>query len=389
MAYGRALIAGLATVVAGFVGVAVLSVTAAAQQPTKEVPSFAPLGMPPDGGRSLFPSSKIIVPDLPAPESVTGIEIRVAPPVVTPDENETGVSEDLQDAKPEAENWPAIQKIVAVVGRNLVACTATLVGPRVLLTAAHCIGESGKVALQFVDAVWIAPEKLIGECTRHPGYRPQGRQAFLDYALCLLDRPYPRRIVLCMRKLVTKLGQASCDPDTAIAAKIRFDNLSIKPGDAALRVRDKRSRWLLLTGFGCRTRDGKMPDSFELSMGIARITYRDRIMLVTGSERLGDSATVCQGDSGGPVYRLFTRKYDGSRSIVAVNSRNYVVGRRVLHRSLLARTSALEFVVFLRSWLRNNGNPFICGIDRDEKLTKELCQGKADGSEAQALPSAR
>jgi hypothetical protein len=104
----------------------------------------------------------------------------------------------LANGKPvNVADWPTlvVAQIPVGIGKDgkqkLATCTATLVGPTVVLMAAHCvdnaIGAKPRVASLRIDG-----RKLALNCEIHPDYlmhdpqfiSPRGSE---DYALCLLD----------------------------------------------------------------------------------------------------------------------------------------------------------------------------------------------------------
>jgi hypothetical protein len=77
----------------------------------------------------------------------------------------------------EPSHWPAT---LVFRNRGGAGCTATVVGPRVVLTAAHCVGNraSGRVSVRG-GAVDIT-------CYHHPAYDPP-EQKSADFALCIVS----------------------------------------------------------------------------------------------------------------------------------------------------------------------------------------------------------
>lgn len=260
-----------------------------------------------------------------------------------------------QPAKEEAiANWVATR----ILDDRSRLCTATLIGPRVLLTAAHCILAGNRFILELDKK----PFELA--CERHPAYAERGFRAQFDYGLCRAAEDFPRTITTPPSKF--KLGEK---PEGQIV-DLKFDRLSLDRRHAVPDSRDINSRWPLLSGYGCSDRQASKPDG-RLRAGYARITFYGDLRLVTGSPQRDDSAIICQGDSGGAAYRLISRRGDspnpddrspyGPRVIIGINSAN------ILERNLsfLAKTSAPAFVQFFHTWRRRMGNPKVCGIDAD------------------------
>jgi Trypsin len=162
-------------------------------------------------------------------------------------------------------NWPATFYVTSSMG----LCTSTIVGPRVILTAAHCVpsngGDSGAQG-----TLESGTSEITVHCFIDPGYQSQTATTNKDLAVCIADDdniqiPYDggyERIVL---------------------------NASIP---AALQP-------VRLIGYGCRRELGGGPDG-ELWDGQAlrdsnSLGPNDAIVLSRG-------AAACFGDSGGGSY---------------------------------------------------------------------------------------
>ncbi|MGO9834706.1 MAG: trypsin-like serine protease [Polyangiaceae bacterium] len=136
---------------------------------------------------------------------------------------------------------------VAQVGR----CSATLVGPTVILTSAHCL--DGPIDRVMMDRKDVA----VTSCERHPAYQPG--QAAHDIGYC---------------RLATRVAGA-LPIDTAF---------ELSPGES-----------VSLAGFGASgPRAREKPTLRMVSTSIVRA---DEDHLEIGTT----TATACRGDSGGPV----------------------------------------------------------------------------------------
>jgi hypothetical protein len=92
-----------------------------------------------------------------------------------------GVGPELQGGREaKSEDWPA--SFYSMSGKR---CTATLVGPRTLLLAAHCVGNRKKAAVT-VDRI-----EYVGPCTHAAEYKDGAGDDSADYALCKLDKEIP------------------------------------------------------------------------------------------------------------------------------------------------------------------------------------------------------
>lgn len=172
-------------------------------------------------------------------------------------------------------------------------CTATMVGPRVVATAAHCTGSSVSFS--------VGSDRYTAKCTKSTHYRGNSTA---DYSFCYTDRE------------VTGIKYAS----------INIDPTYISAGD-----------WILQTGFGCTkwgtSLDGKLRVGKAKVISVPSGTNNDT---TTGGE---GSTVLCSGDSGGPAYGL-----DGDTRdlLISVNSRSNTATRSYL--STLATSQGLQYI---------------------------------------------
>jgi hypothetical protein len=198
------------------------------------------------------------------------------------------------------------------------ACTSAMVGPRVLLTAAHCVANNGNVALARAQETWS------GTCEHAPGYQTDETA---DWALCALDRDMP-----------------------GVPYERVNTNASLVPVGAAL----------LLTGFGCTQPGGTGGNDGIYRIGDAVV----RQLPTSGSNdivtkaRGGQTAALCFGDSGGPAF-FITNRQKRRRVQAGVNSR-----ANIRDTSYLSSTSTADATTFLRDWSTRKGLK-ICGIQAD------------------------
>ena len=203
-------------------------------------------------------------------------------------------------------------------------CTSSLVGPRTLLTAAHCIVPDETIV------VHVSGRALSAVCTQAPAYRRDDNTS-ADYALCLIadeirETPY-------------------------------FESINIDPELLSI------GQEVLLTGFGC-TRSGGGGDASGTvyRVGEAKITK-----LPAASNNLVTTkggAALCFGDSGGPAF--LQRGTDGGPRIqISVNATGNI--RDV---SGLASLSTAVAVSFLYEWSRRH-EVTICGIHADASNCKD------------------
>ncbi|BBK44433.1 hypothetical protein STVA_44530 [Allostella vacuolata] len=216
----------------------------------------------------------------------------------------------------EARDWPA-----SFFAREA-GCTATLIAPRVLLTAGHCIADGGRVE--------IASRGLLYEGTceaPRPGY-PTVQSA--DWMLCLMDKGVP---------------------------DLQYERVSL---DAKLLV---RNRQLLLAGYGCTAIGGGRDEQFRTGPTFVEflpgeIADQPHWAATFSGRRRGD-AFVCEGDSGGAVF--VEQPLAARRLVVAVNSHRDGGGEGISFLSVLSTAAARTYVT---RWADRHGQR-LCGVHAD------------------------
>lgn len=205
-------------------------------------------------------------------------------------------------------DWPTIFKTV----QGSASCTGTVIGPKVLQLAAHCVGDGKNSVIE------VAGSKMSAKCTHHSGYKSD---ATADYALCLFDK---------------ELDLPWYETITDQEAKIGDD--------------------LLLTGMGCTQQNGG-PVDWKLRIGKAEVVELptdDNDIVTKGG------AALCFGDSSSSAFMKVGDQY----KIAAINSRSDLIEYSYL--PAVYTDTAKEFYA---KWAADN-KVDICGITKDAKLCR-------------------
>jgi hypothetical protein len=188
-------------------------------------------------------------------------------------------------------------------------CTASIIGPRTIWTAAHCVRTSASTT--------IGTARYTSRCIRDENYLRGNSTA--DYALCFTDRE---------------------------VAGIPYENVNIDPKHVS------KGDYILQSGFGC-TRWGGAIDG-QLRVGRSQI-----LTMPSGTNNdyvTGNGAVLCSGDSGGPAWSL---NPDGSRNLlISTNSWSNTTSRSYL--SAIATSQGLAFLKRYQDQFKTG----ICGVDQ-------------------------
>lgn len=227
--------------------------------------------------------------------------------------------------------WPA--SVYASMGNS--RCTATVVGEKVLLIAAHCVGNGGTASFS------AGGQSYSAKCTHAPDYDRaiwemhrtaivlgqvpdiELRNSTADWALCVINKP---------------------------VTGVPFENVNQDP------LRFKVGDELTLTGYGCLAAGGGGGgNDGKYRIGTAKIQK-----VPSGSSNdivTYGSAALCFGDSGGPAFFIS----GSNRWTVSVNSRG-----NIKDTSYLSSVSTVAAKAFFSDWATRN-NVEICGIHSSAK----------------------
>jgi hypothetical protein len=161
-------------------------------------------------------------------------------------------------------------------------CSALVLGPRILITAAHCLRPLRDMAVHYRDAAGAAVIIPVEAAVAHPLYRPDAikkRVESIDLALIKTARPLDPRFVAA--------AIAEGEPPAIGAAAI-------------------------VSGYGA-AREGDWSSGGTLRSVALAVREPASKVLMWAADPTGREAGACNGDSGAPIWSA-----DGSTAIAIV-----------------------------------------------------------------------
>lgn len=197
-------------------------------------------------------------------------------------------------------------------------CSSTVIGPRTLKTAAHCVSNGGTKTFQ------IGTTRYSAKCNHHASYRSNSTA---DWALCYVDK---------------------------VVAGGKYEVVA-----TAAEVGCKSGKTFLWTGYGCLRWGGSIDGKFRTgSVNAVSCPSGTNFDTITRG-----SVALCSGDSGGGGYSVEGAK----RYVVGTNSRS-----NTRDTSYVSSTYSDAFRSWAKSWGDGN-NTKICGVH----VGVEDCRGSA------------
>lgn len=241
---------------------------------------------------------------------------------------------------------------------NAAFCTATVVGPRVAITAAHCVINTGEISLfdsemqQIARLNCFAPDSYDEELV-DTVVGPQPRCQGNDFAICLSDEAIPVRFY---ENVVPPIRHDSeWSPEHIVFYGYGCTSVGV---DASGRPNFVGTDGILRRGTDTLEKGDEPARSNTYSVGTENY-------LITRAPWDSGENFICPGDSGGPAIWEQLDDPDINRYVIGVNSCLEILSTG----DIVSYFSAIftdEFYVFVDEMAQrhNGGKPLgVCGID--------------------------
>jgi hypothetical protein len=193
-------------------------------------------------------------------------------------------------------------------------CTATLIGAKVLLTAAHCGRSGDTTSFQIGQTVYSAT------LTRSPVYQEGNASADHDIAVGLIENE------------ISGVKFASVGGEAKVGTEIT------------------------LAGYGCTTSSGTGGNDGVLRIGENKVSSFNGFDMVSN---LQGGGALCFGDSGGPAFVKLGNTMVEHHVVLGVNSKG-----NIKDTNYNARTDTTESQEFFAEFAQQNSVE-ICGVNKD------------------------
>ncbi len=197
-------------------------------------------------------------------------------------------------------------------------CTATVIGPKVILTAAHCISDGGVIR----PASFVVKQTVYrATCTHHSKY---STEYSYDFALCKVDQELD----------------------------LKYASISNEGPEL--------NKDVTLIGYGCVKQGGGGGNNGQLKYGEAEVISLPGVAGDGGQYYYTqDDTALCFGDSGGPSMLLIGNPKKDTHKVIGLNSRG-----NIRDLSLMASTYLPGFRDYAEKFEQDN-DVEICGISKD------------------------
>src|SRR5271163_4069641 len=193
-----------------------------------------------------------------------------------------GPARALVGAAPDSRFADRVAMVLIRGGDSAGFCSALVLGPRVLLTAAHCLRPLRDLAVHYRDYAGAAVIIPVDAAIAHPLYRAdaiKARALSIDLALIRMARP------LSSRFAGAAIAEGGPPPIGASA---------------------------IVSGYGA-AREGDWSSGGELRSVTLAVREPASTVLIWAADPTGRAAGACSGDSGAPIWSA-----DGSAAIAIV-----------------------------------------------------------------------